>query len=98
MNDSMNTDWELFEVFLRARNGLNHKHVGSVHAADTAMAISAARDLYTRRNEGESIWVIASKDITASDPNNSDAMFEPAKDKIYRHPTFYEITKEVKNM
>lgn len=98
MNDSMNTDWELFEVFLRARNGLNHKHVGSVHAADTAMAIGAARDLYTRRNEGESIWVIASKDITASDPNNSDAMFEPAKDKIYRHPTFYEITKEVKNM
>lgn len=92
------TDWELFEVFVRARNGLSHKHVGSVHAADATMAVSAARDLYTRRNEGESLWLVASKDITASDPDKSDALFEPAKDKIYRHPTFYDIPDEVKNM
>ena len=98
MNTAMNTDWELFEVFIRAKNGLSHKHVGSVHAADATMAIGAARDLYTRRNEGESLWVVASKQITSSDPDTSDALFEPAKDKIYRHPTFYEITKEVKNM
>jgi ring-1,2-phenylacetyl-CoA epoxidase subunit PaaB len=25
-------------------------------------------------------------------------LFEPAKDKVYRHPTFYEIPDEVKNL
>jgi 1,2-phenylacetyl-CoA epoxidase PaaB subunit len=29
--------------------------------------------------------------ITASDPGEDAAMFEPAEDKIYRHPTFYDI-------
>src|SRR6204780_3582805 len=60
--------WPLYEVFVRARGGLDHKHVGSLHAADARMAIDHARDLYTRRQEGISIWVVPSKDITASDP------------------------------
>ena len=37
--------WPLFEVFIRARSGLEHKHVGSVHAVDAAMALEHARDL-----------------------------------------------------
>jgi len=91
-------NWPLFEVFIRARAGLEHKHVGSLHAADSKMALEHARDLYTRRMEGVSLWVVRSKDITASDPDDADALFEPAKDKIYRHPTFYEIPDEVKNL
>ncbi len=90
--------WPLYEVFVRARGGLDHKHVGSLHAADARMAIDHARDLYTRRQEGVSIWVVPSKDITASDPAESDSLFEPARDKIYRHPTFYEIPDEVKTL
>ena len=90
--------WPLYEVFVRARAGLDHKHVGSLHAADAAMAIEHARDLYTRRQEGISIWVVPSKDITASDPAENDSLFEPARDKIYRHPTFYEIPEEVKTL
>ncbi|MEM8581450.1 MAG: 1,2-phenylacetyl-CoA epoxidase subunit B, partial [Pseudomonadota bacterium] len=39
----------LWEVFIRPRNGLSHKHVGSLHAADEVMALQAARDVYTRR-------------------------------------------------
>src|SRR6266702_3001015 len=77
--------WPLYEVFVRARGGLDHKHVGSLHAADARMAIDHARDLYTRRQEGVSIWVVPSKDITASDPAENDSLFEPARDKIYRH-------------
>ena len=42
------SEWTLFEVFVRSKHGLNHKHVGSVHAADTTMAIENARELYTR--------------------------------------------------
>jgi ring-1,2-phenylacetyl-CoA epoxidase subunit PaaB len=84
-------DFPLWEVFVRARNGLNHKHVGSVHAADARMAIEAARDVYTRRMEGISLWVVPSAQITASDPAEADALFEPAEDKVYRHPTFYQV-------
>ena len=43
-------DWPLYEVFIRARSGLSHRHFGSIHAADEAMALDHARDLYTRRN------------------------------------------------
>jgi ring-1,2-phenylacetyl-CoA epoxidase subunit PaaB len=90
--------WALFEVFIRARSGLEHKHAGSLHAADADMALEHARDLYTRRQEGVSIWVVPSARITASDPDDADAFFEPARDKIYRHPSFYEIPDEVKNI
>ena len=91
-------EWPLFEVFIRARSGLEHKHVGSVHATDARMAIEHARDVYTRRQEGVSIWVVRSSEVTASDPGDAEALFEPAKDKIYRHPTFYSIPDEVKNL
>ena len=91
-------DWPLWEVFIRSRTGLSHKHVGSLHAADQQMALQNARDLYTRRQEGVSIWVVRSDKIIASDPKESSAFFEPAEDKIYRHPTFYEIPDEVENL
>jgi ring-1,2-phenylacetyl-CoA epoxidase subunit PaaB len=94
----MSQDWPLFEVFIRSRAGLEHKHVGSVHAADVRMAIEHARDVYTRRQEGISIWVVRSQDIVASDPQEAEALFEPARDKVYRHPTFYSIPEEVKNL
>ena len=95
---SDNRDWPLYEVFLRARGGLDHRHVGSLHATDANMAVEHARDVYTRRQEGVSIWVVRSSDIIASDPSDSDALFEPARDKIYRHPTFYDIPKEVETL
>ncbi|MCZ2101778.1 MAG: 1,2-phenylacetyl-CoA epoxidase subunit B [Chitinophagales bacterium] len=91
-------DWPLFEIFIRSKNGLNHKHVGSLHASDAHMALQNARDVYTRRNEGVSIWVVESSQITASNPEENESMFDPAADKIYRHPTFYELPDEVKHM
>lgn len=96
-NDVEN-DWPLFEVFIRSRSGLEHKHVGSLHAADAHMALDHARDVYTRRQEGVSIWVVRSRDVVASDPADADELFEPARDKVYRHPTFYAIPEEVKNL
>jgi ring-1,2-phenylacetyl-CoA epoxidase subunit PaaB len=91
-------DWPLWEVFIRSRQGLSHKHVGSLHAADEAMALENARDVYTRRMEGLSIWVVPASVITASSPTEKDVMFDPANDKIYRHPTFYKLPDEIKNM
>ena len=88
----------LYEVFIRAKAGLSHKHVGSLHAVDDDMALQMARDVYTRRGEGVSIWVVRSDLIAASDPTDKDMMFEPTASKIYRHPTFYEVPEEVGNM
>ena len=92
------TETPLWEVFIRPRNGLAHRHCGSLHAADATMALNAARDVYTRRGEGQSVWVVPSAEITASDPENKDENFEPAKSKVYRHPTFYDIPDEVGHM
>ena len=88
----------LFEVFVRSQHGVAHKHVGSLHAPDAAVALHNARDIYTRRNEGTSIWVVPSEAITASDPADKDALFDPAQNKIYRHPGFYHVPPEVKNL
>jgi ring-1,2-phenylacetyl-CoA epoxidase subunit PaaB len=93
-----NDEWPLWEVFIRSKNGLSHKHAGSVHAADARMALENARDVYTRRMEGVSLWVVESKHIHATMPDEKEAFFDPANDKIYRHPTFYDIPDEVGHM
>lgn len=91
-------DWPLWEVFIRARGGLSHKHVGSVHAPDGEMALRHARDAYTRRMEGVSLWAVRSADIVASDPAQAGPLFEPAESKVYRHPTFYDVPSGVKHI
>lgn len=88
-------EWPLWEVFLRSKAGLDHKHCGSLHAADATMAIQLARDVYTRRQEGVSIWVVPSNAITASDPAQKESYFDPMVDKVYRHPSFYDLPAEV---
>ena len=91
-------EWPLWEVFIRSKQGLNHKHVGSLRAADAEMALQNARDVYTRRSEGISIWVVQSALITASDPVDSEAYFEPSDSKVYRHPTFYDLPDGIEHM
>jgi ring-1,2-phenylacetyl-CoA epoxidase subunit PaaB len=91
-------EWPLWEVFIRSRRGLSHQHVGSLHAPDAAMALRNARDIYTRRSEGVSIWVVPAAAVVASSPDEKDAFFDPATDKAYRHPTFYDIPAEVQHL
>ena len=90
--------WPLWEVFVRANRGLSHVHVGSLHAPDADLAVRNARDLYTRRGEGVSIWVVRSSDVVASSPGDKEALFDPAQSKVYRHPTFFPMPDEVKNI
>ncbi len=94
----MKNEWPLWEVFIRGQHGLAHRHVGSLHAPDAEMAVKNARDVYTRRNEGVSIWVVKAQDITASAPGDKEPLFDPSNAKIYRHPTFYDIPEEVGHM
>ncbi len=81
--------WPLWEVFVRSRAGLSHQHVGSLHAVDAEMALENARDVYTRRGEGASLWVVPASAITASDPQDSSAFF--GLDEEFRHPTHYVV-------
>lgn len=91
-------EWPLWEVFIRSAHGLAHKHVGSLHAPDAEIALQNARDVYTRRNEGSSVWVVRSSDIVASRPAERDSFLEPASGKTYRHATYYTVPEGVKNL
>jgi ring-1,2-phenylacetyl-CoA epoxidase subunit PaaB len=42
--------------------------------------------------------VVPSAEIVASDPRERDAFFEPAADKVYRHPTFYDVPEGVEHL
>ena len=55
------------------------------------------RDVYTRRQEGVSIWVVPADAITASSPDEKDVLFDPANDKVYRRD-FYQLPDEVGNV
>lgn len=94
----MTDEWRLWEVFVRPRRGIDHVHAGSVHAPDAEVAMQHARDLFTRRGEGVSLWVVRSSDIVASDPDQQDPLFASADDKDYRYPTHYDLPPEVANM
>jgi ring-1,2-phenylacetyl-CoA epoxidase subunit PaaB len=91
-------DLPLFEVFVRSKRGLDHRHVGSLHAEDPTQALEYARDVYLRRSEGVSIWVVRSSDITASQESDVESFYDPMEDKSYRHATHYKLPKEVDNM
>lgn len=89
---------KVWEVFIQKKSGLPFKHAGSVHAYDKKMAIQNARDLYTRRGEGRALWVVPAEAIVSVPLDEADAFFNPSEDKIYRHPTFYEIPDGVENL
>jgi ring-1,2-phenylacetyl-CoA epoxidase subunit PaaB len=89
---------KLYEVFIRSRRGLDHKHVGSLHAEDPRQALAYARDVYTRRSEGVSIWVVAARDIVASQESDCESFYDPLDDKPYRHASHYTLPDDVNNM
>ncbi|MDN4172920.1 1,2-phenylacetyl-CoA epoxidase subunit PaaB [Nocardioides sp. SOB77] len=91
-------EWPLWEVFVRARRGMAHVHVGSLHAPDADLALRNARDVYTRRQEGVSLWVVPSAEVVASTPDVRGSFFEPAADKDYRHPTHYTVPDGVQHL
>lgn len=94
----MDNQGTLWEVFVRTKPGAAFKHAGSVRAFDEKLALENARDIYSRRKEGTAMWVVKSEDIVASTPEDEGSFFEPSNDKVYRHPTFYELPEGIKHM
>lgn len=89
--------WPMWEVFIRQRRGLAHVHAGSLHATDSETALQNARDVYTRRGEGVSLWVVPSSAIAAFNPEDA-AEYVEANEKPFRDATHYEIPEEVGHM
>jgi ring-1,2-phenylacetyl-CoA epoxidase subunit PaaB len=89
---------QVWEVFVQAKPGLAHKHVGNVQAMGKEMALQNARDMYVRRKEGISIWVVKYEDITASSPEEAGAFFDPMDDKAYRQATYYVMPEGSKHI
>jgi ring-1,2-phenylacetyl-CoA epoxidase subunit PaaB len=90
------SQWPLWEVFLQPPKGAAHEHAGSVHAPSAEHALQNARDVYARRGEAVSIWVVPSVAITASTPDDMGPFFDPGNDKAYRHPQFYKVPQGVR--
>ena len=95
MTDS---NFDVWEVFVQKKTGAQFAHAGSLHASDEEMALQNARDLYTRRQEGTCIWVVKSKHIVSSTSDDSASFFDPSDDKVYRYPTFFKVSKKVKDL
>lgn len=93
-----NKEMQPWEVFTQSKQGAAHEHAGNVHAVDAEMALQNARDLYTRRNEAISVWVVPASAIVATTPGDSGPFFDPANDKAYRHPQFYKMPAGMKNV
>jgi ring-1,2-phenylacetyl-CoA epoxidase subunit PaaB len=89
--------WQMWEVFVRARRGVSHVHIGSLHAPDSETALQNARDVYTRRGEGVSVWVVPSSEIRSMEPDEAADYYE-ANEKVYRAATAYDIPDEVGKM
>ena len=95
-DDRKESQWDLYEVFLQPKTGAPHEHAGSVRAPDKELALLNARDVYARRDHPVSIWVVPADAITASQPEDSGSFFDPADDKVYRHPQFYRTPRGVR--
>jgi len=92
------TEWPLWEVFVQPKFGAPHEHAGSVHAPDAEMALQNGRDVYSRRGEAISLWVVPAVSITATTLEDKGPFFDPANDKVYLHPSFYKVPRGVRNL
>jgi ring-1,2-phenylacetyl-CoA epoxidase subunit PaaB len=59
----MDTQLPRFQVFVQSRPGEPHLDAGSVHAPDAEMALLNARDVFVRRPECCSLWIVPAQVI-----------------------------------
>lgn len=59
----MDTEWPRWEVFKQDTPNKPHQAVGSVHAADPQHALLTARNVFARRPQAVSMWVVRADNI-----------------------------------
>ncbi len=60
---SRDTQWPRYQVFHQEGPDRPHVNSGSVHAIDAEMALQNARDVFVRRPECVSLWVVSAAEI-----------------------------------
>ncbi len=73
---------------MRSKGGLSHGMSARCTRRTREMALEAARDIYTRRMEGVSLWVVPSAQITASDPGEAAAAVRAGRGQGLPPPDF----------
>jgi ring-1,2-phenylacetyl-CoA epoxidase subunit PaaB len=63
METRTDTQWSRYQVFLQEREGAPHQDVGSVHAPDPELALYNARDVFVRRPDCISLWIVPAWEI-----------------------------------
>jgi ring-1,2-phenylacetyl-CoA epoxidase subunit PaaB len=77
---------EAWEVFRREKEGDPMRHGGSVMAPDATLALHYARELYGRRQESASLWVVRRADIHELDDPD---LLQPPLDRSFKKPGGY---------
>lgn len=70
-----------YEVFLKKDGKEEFRHAGSLQAPDDAMALPLAREAYSRRGEGDLMWLVERDHIISAD----SALMSPNAEKPHRH-------------
>ena len=86
--------WETYEVFHQKKRGDQHMHVGIVHAPNAEMAFIFAKEQYGRRGPSVNIWVVRTRDVFASDYDDSD-VFDSVPEKQYREAGGYKVMEKI---
>ncbi|HEY8487511.1 MAG TPA: phenylacetic acid degradation protein PaaB [Thermaerobacter sp.] len=79
----MGVAMEVYEVFGQPRRGEPYLYCGSLLAGDRRQARLLAQQLYCRRQEYVSLWVVPRSCIEAVGEGDAD-WWQPATDKTYR--------------
>ncbi len=70
----------VYEVFLKKAGKAPFEHAGSLTAVDDDMALLFARDCYSRRGEGDQMWVVKRDNILAAPEQDLEI-----SDRDHRH-------------
>ena len=92
------TDWPLYEVFLRASAGSTTCTSGRCTPPTPRWRCTTPATSTPAATRASASGSSPPTDITASSPDEKDPFFAPAGDKVYRHPTFYDIPDDVPHM
>ncbi len=87
----MDTQWPRYEVFVQEKEGKPYLDYGSVHAPDAELALMNARDVFARRPEACSMWVVPAGKIFSRTAQELDLLGLPALPEVPEEPGTFEV-------
>ena len=96
-HNPVDTQWPRFQVFQQEKEGAPHQDVGSVHAPDPEMALFNARDVFVRRPECISLWVVPVEAITFRTAQELQTQTEKDQPVDLENPQTYQVFYKTKS-